>query len=374
MKAEKKQNRSKSYEMKEAIKRDIIAGKYDKNDGQLPTCREFMKIFNVSYATANKAIHALKDEGYSKVIQGKGIFACRPTRKKSIKKAASAGFLMPHTGDLFQKLFSLTMRRLESHDIMSVPVFSGIENEKNPQFEQQVRIEKITAMGLDSLVIYGTRHLPYKILKKHYSKIRQAVFILNMETEIDFPGANFILTDFKKGGYLAADHLIKKGRKKLLYITFEKLNKELKIRNGVKSPNYDFEALEGMRCAMIENNLDPQKDISVIYDDSLAPDKSRITKKISSFIEAGGDGVVCLGDNRALKVFHAAKKTKKKIGKDIGVVGFYNTSWCEVFDPELTSVSICEKEIAKQVTSAISENWIDCQVTVQPELIIRNSG
>jgi GntR family transcriptional regulator of arabinose operon len=374
MKAVKTNSRTKYHEIKEAIKRDIIAGKYIDNDGQLPTCREFMKIFKVSYATANKAVQSLAEEGYSKVIQGKGIFAARPRKRKITRKAGKAGFFMPHTGDLFQKLFSATLRRLDNHDIMSVPIYPEIAIDEIPQFEQEEKIEKIISLGLDSLVIYGTRHLPYKILKKHYKKIQQTNFIICAEAGFDFPGANYILTDFPKSGYLAADHLLKNGRKKLLFLTFENLDEKARIQNGVKTPNYDIEVLSGVQSAFSENGLDPKKGISIFYDNPHPAGKRKTTEKVTDFIKAGGDGIICMGDNRALNVYNAVKKVKKKIGKDVGVVGFYNTSWCEVFDPELTSVSICEKEISKQVTRAIHENWQDRHVVVEPELIVRSSG
>ncbi|MPN18944.1 hypothetical protein SDC9_166309 [bioreactor metagenome] len=71
--------------------------------------------------------------------------------------------------------------------------------------------------------------------------------------------------------------------------------------------------------------------------------------------------------------YRAADELGLKIGRDIHFVGLYNTSWCEVFTPALTSISINEEEIGRLAVQAIAEHWKNERVLVKPDLVIRCS-
>ncbi len=359
--------------IKDAIKQNILDGKYDEAQGRLPSCRDLVKICGVSYMTINKALNLLQDEGYAKMIRGKGIFASRPKHIKTAEKANKAGFLMQIAGDVYKNMFSVILNGLEAEDILSVPLYSTSAFDNMLQWEKDAKFDKFTSQGFKSLVIDGTRHFPFTLLKKYYNRLNQIIFVSHFESDIDFPDANFILGDFRKGGYLAADCLLKNGRKKIAFITFEKLSKVEHVQNGCAEKYYDRDVIEGTKKAFEENGIDFENNFSVIYDNPKIHDDSSISHPLTDFFASGGDGIICLGDHRALHVYKHAIKNKIKIGKDVGVVGYYNTSWTEVYNPPLTSVSIQEEEMGKLSIEAILNKWKGKKVIVKPKLIRRGS-
>ncbi len=359
--------------IKEVIKQDILGGKYNNDEKRLPSCRDFVEIFDASYVTVNKALNLLQDEGYAKMIQGKGIFATRPRRMKSADKADKAGFIMSTQGDLYQNIFTVMFRKLEAEDILSVPACSTAQIDRLLQWEKDEKFEKLASQDFKTVVINGNRHFPYTVLQRYCSRLNQVIFVIHFESCLNFPEANFILTDFSKGGYLAADCLLKNGRKKIALITFEKLSKSFMMQNGSREKNSGNYIVDGAKKAFEENRRDFKNNFSVIYDDLDYSGNSNVVHELKKFFASGGDGVICLGDNRALPLYKYAAENNIKIGKDIGVVGYYNTSWTEVYSPPLTSISVQENKIGELAVKAVLNGWRGKKMEVEPKLIKRGS-
>lgn len=358
------------FRIMESIKEKINKGKYKEPENRLPGTRELAEIYDASYLTVNKALKLLEDEGYVKMVQGSGIYAQKPGAKKNLQysEKKSAALMMPSSGDIYQEMFRTIFNRLENKDILPVHLADPSEVEKMRLAEREEKFDRLTSQGIKSFIVNGNRHFQFKLMKKFQERIEQITFAIHFDSAISFPEANFILSDFHKGGYIAAKHLIKRSWKKLGIITFEKLSDEKLRHYGSSERQYDQDVEDGMKAALAENNIDP-KTLAVLGR------KGRDTEKeIADFIKKGGEGLLCLGDHRALPVYRQLSQKGMKPGKDFGIVGYYNTSWTEVFDPPLTSVSINGEEIAKIAADSVIKNWRGRTVKVAPELVIRNSA
>jgi LacI family transcriptional regulator len=63
-----------------------------------------------------------------------------------------------------------------------------------------------------------------------------------------------------------------------------------------------------------------------------------------------------------------------KIPKDISITGFYDTPWCEVITPELTTTKIDIEQMAKlAVSEVLKESPGRTICKIQPKLVVRNS-
>lgn len=361
--------------IKDEIKQEILDKKYDAVQGQLPSCRELVKMYKVSYMTVNKALNSLQDEGYIKMIQGKGIFATRPKRKKNPNRIDRLGLLIPTTGDIYQKIFSTIIKGFEWQDILPIPLHTSRESEKYNVWQIEEKFKKNISQGIDSFIVNGSRHFNYNVYKKFYNKIKQTIFLLHFDCDSDFKGANYILSDFRRGGYLAAECLLKNGRKKIGFVTFNPLS-EAKIKQyGCARNIHDSALIDGIKEAFEANTngIDLKSNFSIIYDDQKPYGKSSIVASLTKFFASGGDGIICLGDSRALNVYKYALENKIKIGEDIGVVGYYNTSWTDVYNPPLTSISIQEEKIAELAVEAVANKWENKRVLIEPIIIKRKS-
>ena len=83
-------------------------------------------------------------------------------------------------------------------------------------------------------------------------------------------------------------------------------------------------------------------------------------------------GVICSEDFRARYVYQAINSLGWKIPEEVGIIGYFNTPWAEVFYPSLTSITIKEEKIAEK-TVEIIEKEKDEEVWIEPEIVIRNS-
>lgn len=361
------------FQIKEGIKNEINEGRYREPENRLPGTRELATIYDASYLTVNKALKLLEEEGYVKMIQGSGIYA-QPPKERNPKKnlpysgKKSAALLMPSSGDIHQEMFRTIFDRLESEDILPVHLADPSEVEKMRLAEREEKFDRFTSQGIRSFIINGNRHFQFKLLKKFQERIEQVIFSIHFDSGMNFPDANVVVSDFHKGGYMAAKHLIKNSWKKLGLITFEKLPEEKRLQYGSSLRQYDSDVEDGMKKALAENDLDPAE-LAVLGRENKEPEK-----EIADFIEKEGEGLLCLGDHRALPVYKLLSKKGMKPGKDFGIVGYYNTSWTEVFDPPLTSVSINGSRIAELAAEAVIKNWRGRKIKVAPELVIRNSA
>lgn len=78
-----------------------------------------------------------------------------------------------------------------------------------------------------------------------------------------------------------------------------------------------------------------------------------------------------MGDSRFRRVREIAEGMGLKMGKDIGVVGLYNTPWAELWD--MTSISVREDELARLTVQATIEKWKNKKIVIEPTLVIRRS-
>jgi LacI family transcriptional regulator len=90
------------------------------------------------------------------------------------------------------------------------------------------------------------------------------------------------------------------------------------------------------------------------------------------------DAIVCINDETAFGVLHAAHEMDKQIGQDLAVAGFDGVQVSRYTEPPLTTLDIPVYDIAHQLVKMlvseiqgieIPERW----VVYQPELLIRES-
>ena len=364
----------KYYQISESLKAQIVNGKLRPGD-KILSSRELSEYFKTTQVTVLNALRYLETEGYIYKTQGKGVFVCEqkaaaPSSRH--QKYHQAGLIMPSKDDMYQNLADTLIAELQKHNYYAIPLGNHLTDDTFSSEDKEKRIQQYIKDGFDSLVIEGTRHVPYRNLHRNKEKFRQLNYVIFYETKLEFPDANQIVCDFYKAGYLGGQHLINSGKKRIAMLTFEPYAPALVTRHGCVKETFDFRIAAGIKQAMDEAGINSQSGFSVIHDMAPAHD-STTENRIEKFIRAGNCGVFSVADFRALKVYHAAKKMGMKIGRDVSVVGLFNTSWAEVITPALSSVSVNETQIGKITTQCITEHAKGELITVSPELIIRES-
>ena len=364
----------KYYQIGESIKEKIVSGQYGPGE-KIPTCREMSEYFNTTLVTVANAVRQLENDGYISRIQGKGMFVAVPA--ETGKAAApdmirKVGMAMQTRGDLNQNLTEVLVHDLEKHDIYTVPQPPVLPDPGFNLAEKEKCLKKYIANGLEALVMDGKRHMPYKLLHKYRASFRQLNFLMHYESGLDFPDANIITFDYAKAGRLAAEHLLKAGRKKFVFITFYKLPESERKHNGCRSDSecHDMIILSGMKAALREAGL-PESCLTVIREDT--PLGEQNIADFTELLKQGPLGIFVMGDARAVEVYRAATILGLDFKQNLSIVGCYNTSWTEVLHPKLTSISINEAKIAHLTADCIINHKTGQRIVVEPKLIVRET-
>lgn len=353
----------KYYQIKDILKEMILKGKLKEGE-KLATCRKLAEDFETTYLTINHSMGLLEKENLIRRIQGKGIFVNKPAEQKSFSKIHA---FMTYTGDVYGELFSALLSCLLKTHFCVLPNDSKTF-ESLPQGEQEDILKGILEDEPASLLIDASYSFPLKLLSKHSNKINQLTFINRYEKKFKLKNANYLLADYFEAGKTVAKHLINKGiSSKILFMPIA--DDSLFPRFVWQPETFHYSIADGVRAAMRELKINEKKNFHHVFVNSPDCDKELydliINKKVKN--------IFCCSDNSALNVYRLAAENGLEIGKDISVVGFFNTPWSTKLYPALSTVSIKEKELAEKASQAIMENWQNETLKIKPELIIRDS-
>jgi DNA-binding LacI/PurR family transcriptional regulator len=88
-------------------------------------------------------------------------------------------------------------------------------------------------------------------------------------------------------------------------------------------------------------------------------------------------GVVANCDPIAIGLLRGFRIAGKRVPEDISLIGFDNSSWCELTDPPLTSVEVSRSAIAKGAVEAligmIENKTPGTEIRISTDLILRES-
>ncbi len=203
--------RSLHTQIYEIIKSDIVTTKLQV-DQKLPTQKELAKQYNVSMITIKKALNDLIRNGYLYSIVGSGTFVAKRSMVLNFNQQKAIGLVLV---DLRSPFFSLIMQSVEEH--VSQKGYSLLLSKSEGDVDREkVLIENLVRTGVDGLIIASMSHEHYStgILKR----LQREDFPFVMVSYIEDKDICYIGTDNEAGGYVAAQHLIDIGRKKIGYI------------------------------------------------------------------------------------------------------------------------------------------------------------
>jgi LacI family transcriptional regulator len=185
-------------------------------------------------------------------------------------------------------------------------------------------------------------------------------------------GASTLATDNYKGGQIAAEHFISKGRKKIAIV------------NG--RPN-SVGGFAGNYCARLRlkgfTDALKQRGLSIPVGCNIeVPNYSREDGVVAmpKLIDIGVDAIFCAAaDNSAVGLLSVAKARGIRIPEDIAIIGFDDLPIAQLSTPTLTTIRQPMKEIVeaafKMATIQRDEILINPKkVLFKPELVIRQSA
>lgn len=178
-----------------------------------------------------------------------------------------------------------------------------------------------------------------------------------------------IITDNEKGGYEAAEYFIKKGHKRIAFLSAP-------IKEISSAPQ---ERLEGFRRALKDNHITFDEDLFVEsrnwQSDGAYEAFKTLYKRTQDFT-----AVFCATDTMAFGLYRAAEELGLKIPQDISVIGFDDDFSDNFISPHLTSFHQDAIQIAdlaadmmiQQIAEIPVPDFIRCDAKLMERLSVKN--
>jgi LacI family transcriptional regulator len=173
--------------------------------------------------------------------------------------------------------------------------------------------------------------------------------------------------DNVKGGYMAAEHLIKGGRKKIAFLHGH--------RNWVNASD----RCKGYKKALTDNNIKLNADyIKYTHKRSELGFEENAIKELLA-LKSRPDAIFAANDRIAIACIKALRKRNIKVPKDIAVMGFDNMPTRENLYPALSTVEQPIQEIAyaaaqEFMKTASSDKKLVGTHLFEPKMVIRKSA
>jgi LacI family transcriptional regulator len=177
-----------------------------------------------------------------------------------------------------------------------------------------------------------------------------------------------VLVDDHDGSFLATEHLIQQGCKKLLHLAAPDTMEIAKERK------------QGFLDALAKYKIAPITQ-AIVYGDSLQLGYETVKKLLADKIEF--DGIFAVNDETAIGAMRALKEAGKRIPQDVAVIGFGDNPVCEVVEPTLSSIKqpgfemgqIAAQLFMKQTALVEKKEDYEAEVKVlKTSLVIRESS
>lgn len=327
----------------------------------MATIYEVAKLAGVSVSTVSRVLNGRKtvnEELKAKVDNAVSMLAYRPNsvaRSLASNRSDSVGVLVselntPFFGEMMRAI-ELTMRQANKHAIITVG--------HNDLAQEQDGVEFLIGRNCDALIMH-VEALTDDMLRK-INKDNIPVALINRVV----PGmeGSCISLDNELGGYLATNHLIKAGHKRVAYIS------------GPMQKGDASQRLAGHNRAMDEAGLKP--DPNLFYQGNYY--ESGGINGLTELMNKGADftALVCANDWMASGAITCARDMGLNLPTDLSIIGFDNDLFAHHLFPQLTTlhnpIYDMGEMAAKCILNTVYKQKNDVKNLFGPELITRNS-
>ncbi len=326
----------------------------------MPKIIDVAKRANTSISTVSRVLNGsakVKKETKDRILEAIEELGYKPlTRKEEVRKTNTIGLIVPDIENPFFGKMAKAITGIANdydYNILLLNV-EGIKSEKEMLINSIE--EKVDG------IIYTSSYRCEEIIKK--AKIDQFPIVV-MDREIRNIKVNTVSVNNEYAGFVAAEHLLKLGHRKIAFIA------------GPESMQVSVQRQIGYERALQTHGIDV--DTSLILHGDFKMESGYKTMKKLLHTNQDISAVVAANDLMAIGALNYANYKGLKVPRDISIIGFDDIELASSITPKLTSVSYpLERmgELAMQsILSQIEEKDSETEmVTLFPELKPRESA
>ena len=312
--------------------------------------RAFNNYGDISESTRDSILKIANELGYKPNIVAKSLSSNKHYRLGMlVENYETSGMLNPLVFEILLSFRDAASK--QDYEIVLLPTTS--ENQKQESLEKLFGEKKI-----DGAFIMGL-----KTTDEYYKELETIKYpCVLYDVSVNNPAVSSVGVNNIKGSFLAVEHLIKLGHKKIAFI------------NGHKEAEVSYERLDGYCLALnrygipIDNTLIEYTDFS---DEGAEQAIERLLKEHKEFT-----AVFCASDLIAVGTINMLNNLGYLVPDDVSVVGFDDIYIAQYMNPKLTTIRQNRQKIgqsaANVLISMVSGQEIG-SVMIDPELIVRDS-
>ena len=348
---------------------EIAAGRYAPA-GRLPSESQLVARFGASRPTVARALRDLQEQGLIERRVGSGSFVSRraPAAPGALRQL---GLLTPGLGttEFFEAVCGELAGLARVHEyglFWGGGSLAGAQGDTSPEAaeaicEQIVRREVSGVFFAPAEQAPRARDVNLRVTER-LQKAGIAVVLLDRDV-VPFPARSpfdLVGVDNFAGGYLQADHLLRLGCRRPVYLA-----------RPLSAPTVAAR-IAGAREAVIARGPGAPPDFVRIGDPA---DRSLVRDLTGA---GGADAVICANDHLAAELLRAFAREGVRVPRDVRVVGFDDVRYAGLLSVPLTTVHQPCREIATAAFRAMLDRVTDPGlpargVSLSPRLVVRES-
>lgn len=332
------------------------------------TLRDIAEELNLTISGVSKALSghpAISASTKQRVNEAVARLNYRPNKIASSLQSGQTkiiGVIIPSADKSFFGSIVFGMENIINQNGYSVLLYQSHELPEN-----EIRgIDTFIQSSVDGIIAtMGKQTINYQ----HYLEVKKRnIPLVLFDTVNENIPVPTVTIDNYKGGFIATEHLIQNGYKRIAYIS------------GLKHIPIFNERLRGYLDALRKYNISIEEEL-IIYGKNTIKSGTECMEKLLE-LQTVPDAVVTVEDFTALGAIKALKAQKYRIPEDVGVVGFSNEGFSEHISPSLTTINQNTVEMGEEAARllfAISNKANPYEgepdkIVIEPLLIVRESS
>jgi len=330
---------------------------------------ELARKFEVTRVTLRKAVDLLVAEGLVKRQQGRGTFVA------DNRHAAHPSYLLyvGQTEDhFFKSLYCALSREAQNHHL----AVASFMTQANPSKQTTRHWERLAAKA--RAVVCDVA-----LLNSLPQGIPEATPVLAFGRPV-FPAqitlshllAYHILLDTRAAVRIATEQLLKLGHRRIAFITAGPMPGPHPL---LGKPYPDMPEYLGFQDALLHAGITEELVVGIpapLSEEEWEVSYDATLRRFLSTLSVLPTAFVCDADFRAARLLAVMEERGLTAPNDFSVVGVWNTPWCSITSPPLSSMSFSEDEIAHLLVILSQQPMpaVKVELSVTPRLIERVSS
>ena len=313
-----------------------------KKRAQENTILDIAGALNLSAATVSRALNGqvhVKEKTRNDVLKMAEKLGYRRNQMASglrSNKTYTIGLIVPRISMFFHaEVITTIQTNLHKHgyNLMICQSNDDISMEKE-------LTEILFSSRVDALVVACTL---FTIDFSHFHKFTEIDIPVLFYDRVpqDLPGALVIRGDDKRGGYLAASHLIETGCRRIAHIS------------GPLSCNLYQDRSAGFYSAMEQHGLSVNK--NWIFHQELTMDNARDAMRKLFEGKEVPDGLCTDNDSSAIAALEYARETGISVPGDLKIIGYSNDPRTVIISPAITTIEQFPHQVGKKIVDVLME-------------------